>query len=575
MARLTDLLLGSLIPILILAHLYLSPYTKVEESFNVQAAHDILTYGIPSNNIQQTFRREYDHVTFPGAVPRTFVGAVMLSGIASPFIWLFSSVDGQFLIRAVLGLFNAFALLSYAGGIRRAFGKTAAVWYILLQASQFHVIYYASRPLPNMYAFGICTLALRYLLPDPSITLDQKRSSKRHRLSLYLFTITGIIFRSEIALFLATTTIYLWLQNRISIRKEIIPAGLFGIVIGLLVTVCIDSFFWQKFPLWPEFAAFKFNVLAGQASAWGTQPWHFYFTNALPRLLLNPLTYLVGIPLACLLPSTRQSASSILTPSLAYIAIYSLLPHKEWRFVLYTIPSLTATSALGASYIWTRRSKSLLYRISSFALVLSTLASCLISTCILLPVSMANYPGAHALNALHAHAHDSQRIIRVHMDTLACQTGVTRFLQFPPPKSLLVSLPGSDDGRFPALRSGSTWWKYDKTEDEEIKGSAAFWDKIDYALVEDEKIVAVAAGGSSGRWEVLQEITAFGGIRVLRPGEEGRGGEVEGQVIDRLFGDAGLEGWKWIREMGRKHLTGGWWAEVKMVPKIKILKHIR
>lgn len=86
-------------PALSLLHLYLSPYTKVEESFNIQATHDILTYGIPTENVHLRFKAQYDHMTFPGAVPRTFVGALFVSGVAKPVISYFhlSLPDQQFL----------------------------------------------------------------------------------------------------------------------------------------------------------------------------------------------------------------------------------------------------------------------------------------------------------------------------------------------------------------------------------------------------------------------------------------------------------------------------------------------
>ena len=81
----------ALIPAVILLHLWVAPYTKVEESFNVQAVHDILVHGIPSENADQFFTANYDHVSFPGSVPRTFVGALVLSGLARPFVWLLRS----------------------------------------------------------------------------------------------------------------------------------------------------------------------------------------------------------------------------------------------------------------------------------------------------------------------------------------------------------------------------------------------------------------------------------------------------------------------------------------------------
>ena len=45
-------------------HLVISPFTKVEESFNIQAIHDILKFGIfPFETIDN-----YDHKQFPGVV---------------------------------------------------------------------------------------------------------------------------------------------------------------------------------------------------------------------------------------------------------------------------------------------------------------------------------------------------------------------------------------------------------------------------------------------------------------------------------------------------------------------------
>ncbi|OJD19636.1 hypothetical protein AJ78_00367 [Emergomyces pasteurianus Ep9510] len=585
MARLPDWLVLSLIPGLILLHLYISPYTKVEESFNIQAIHDILTYGIPLSpeDAATKLRSQYDHFSFPGAVPRTFVGALVVAGIAQPFIWINSHVDKQLLVRGVVGCFNALALISYARGVRRAFGKDVAIWYILFQASQFHVIYYASRTLPNMFAFGITTTALRYLLPEPSSMAQQAQFRKRCRLSLYLLTIAGIVFRSEIALLLGTATVYLWAKKRITFRGEILPAAICGLIIGLLTTISIDSYLWQNFPLWPELSAFQYNVVSGHASAWGISPWHFYLTDALPRLLLNPITYTLCIPLSILYPSTRPTASSLLLLPLTYILLYSFQPHKEWRFILYTIPPLTTTASLGASYIWTHRTKSLLYQLLSLMLCLSTLASFAISTFLLLPISATNYPGAHALNALHAnHPYNDTRFahlqtISVHLDNLACQTGVTRFLQKSPPQSPLLIFPGSPDGKFPELRSGAQRWVYDKTDPGDVGAmrkpdAERFWETFDYLLVEVENGLN---RDRPGRWEVVDEIMGFRGVNVLRPGEEFSGGtEVEEGVLRSFFGDKAVDGWRWVKGVGRRYFTRGWWAEVRIVPRIRVLRRV-
>lgn len=66
-------------------------------------------------------------------------------------------------VRSILGLFNAGCLMRYRNGLTGAFGEDVGRWYMLLQATQFHVVFYASRTLPNMFAFGLSKFWLFFL----------------------------------------------------------------------------------------------------------------------------------------------------------------------------------------------------------------------------------------------------------------------------------------------------------------------------------------------------------------------------------------------------------------------------
>lgn len=155
-------------------HLVLAPDTKVEESFNIQATHDVIVYGTPTRDVAARLRASYDHFDFPGAVPRTFVGAVLLAGIGGPLVSLFGFARAQLVVRALLGLANAAALVVFARSLGRGLGIGVRRWWIVLLASQFHVVFYASRTLPNMFAF-----ALSEFLLEPAPFCCSSRLTKR------------------------------------------------------------------------------------------------------------------------------------------------------------------------------------------------------------------------------------------------------------------------------------------------------------------------------------------------------------------------------------------------------------
>lgn len=249
-----------------------------------------------------------------------------------------------------------------------------------------------------------------------------------------------------------------------------------------------------------------------------------------------------------------------------FLVIYSFQPHKEWRFIIYVVPPILAVAGAGASWIWTRRTKSFVYRVLSLALVASTLAS-FVASFGMLAVSRLNYPGAEALNHLHDLASYNAGVVKVHMDTLACMTGVTRFMEKPAP------VLGDET---------ATFWVYDKTEDEHRLMDPIFWESFDYALAErPERVI--------GKWHVVDTVEGFAGVGLVGPGQDvkndhadldhlnglWRRTQFDGGALDELkqvgrhFWNGGFE------TLMRKYITRGWWLKLKMEPRIKILMNER
>lgn len=311
-----------------------------------------------------------------------------------------------------------------------------------------------------------------------------------------------------------------------------------------------------------------YNTIQGHSADWGVSPWYFYVFSAVPRLLLNPVTYVLCIPVALLNAATRPRALDLLLPSLAFVALYSALPHKEWRFIIYTVPALTGVAAGGASFIWTRRGKSLTYALLSIILVGSVIASFAASTA-LLAVSSLNYPGGEALDRLHA-AQDaalpSNARVAVYLDNLACQTGATRFLESHRGAETIYDV-------LDTTESTQRTWSYDKTEDPAKRLDPLFWKGFDFVLVERPETVI-------GKWDVGFVAYGFGGVKVLKPGEESGAQRLEeGSVTEegtkkqqeKSWTDRTAATWKTLERSLRQPVLRGWWVELRMEPKIYVL----
>lgn len=383
----------------------LCPYTKVEESFNIQATHDILHHRLDLQH--------YDHQEFPGVVPRTFLGAIILALPLTIVTHLPQSLLAeQVLARLLLGGGVSVALAQLSGAIRRWLGAPAATAFVLLSCCQFHLIFWSSRTLPNTFALPLVLLGLaEWIRSLAELPLPHLKRM------IYYLTAAGVIFRFEAGILLAILAITEWSLGRVSLRTLLLH-GLLTALLCLTLTVGVDSFFWGRW-LWPEGCVFYFNAVLNKSSEWGTMPFYAYFVSFLPRLLM------VSYPLAILAFIRDTRIRRLLFPALVYIAIFSALPHKEWRFIMYTIPLFTTAAASLVGHVWIYQRRSWLYRLALLAILGGALAS-LAGSGLLVYISSLNYPGGQALSKLHT-LEDASATVSVHMDVLTAMTGASRF----------------------------------------------------------------------------------------------------------------------------------------------------
>lgn len=467
------------------------PYTKVEESFNIQSIHDLLYFGLDIDS--------FDHLEFPGVVPRTFIGSLLISAIVSPFAFILNQFNVQplylqILSRTILGFLCWLAYLFFREGVNKKFGIRTGQLLAVLLSLQFHICFYMSRTLPNTFALMFCFLAYGFWLMGKPL----------HAISV--LTAVTTVFRCDILILLAPFTLQLLISREVGLFNTIKVGILTGTSV-LLLTVLIDSYFWQRW-VWPEGVVLFFNTVQNKSSEWGVSPWHWYFSTAIPKALHFTLIWLIFGFIGISYPSSLEnncsknqlSLTNIMKevlfsgrvnkriiyyslPVLFFVFLYSILPHKELRFIFPALPLLTLASAAGLNDVLPSDSSELLFPLNllfnkhrskekrheidntkktaeynklyrkfynillSLIVLGSFLGMFLLANCFL-SASIHNYPGAHAIDRLitqhlplelHHEIHNmaayqlpdgtATRPIFVHIDAGAAMKGVTRFLQ--------------------------------------------------------------------------------------------------------------------------------------------------
>lgn len=445
-----------------LVYIFTAPFSKVEESFNIHATYDIvfnLFLNESGNGLE-----DFDHFDFPGVVPRTFTGSVILSGILYPIIFIlnFCSRFGflsrtavklatYMLMRCSLACLTWKALVSIGHTLRDKYDHIVQKWFVVFCFVQFHLLFYSGRLLPNSFALIICSFATNHLIQGNNITC------------LFLLTFCTIVFRCDVIILVGLILILSLFKRKISF-KQVVLYGSICIALSLLPGLFIDTYFWsppdslgktyfddridiKKIDLGlftiivPELQVFIFNVLLGQSKNWGVMPFAWFFYSALPKLLLiaYPVSLLSGVNILKRKIELSKMQFSLL--GLAYVLIYSFSGHKETRFLYPVLPLFNVSAALGAASIERGYIKTyslpmlcrLATKIGYYILVVGVSFSFCISM-VYLKISSLNYPGGTAifnLNNFLLYA-DNEKFedysnIKIYIGTYAAMTGATKY----------------------------------------------------------------------------------------------------------------------------------------------------
>ena len=445
----------------VLLYVRLAPYTKVEESFNTQAVHDVIFH---TNDLHL-----WDHKEFPGVVPRTFVGPLILGKVTktvaramevfvnsnpvtkrifrSEQVWgelkhlvetlneeetfVRTKMHYQVIMRMVLGLLSTFSLHRFHSVIGKNFGNDVAVYASVLALAQFHLAFYASRPLPNIFAFVLTTFAL-------SLWLEDRKNLKINRsvldtLAVAIVSMVVAVFRCDNILLLAPLGVHVTLFRMTDVYDASlrIIANVMAMVTAILAfayaSISIDSKHWDKEFLWPEWEVLSFNnpMGANRSHEYGTKPFLWYAYSALPRMLL------IAYPLSVYGFTQERRCRSAFTIASFFVFAFSFLGHKELRFLFPVLPLFNFCGACGMHRLTLNRKKRKNVAILHAFAWVGILVSCAISIGVFANASIANYPGGEALAVFHELnlEHNTLGHVRIHIDDHCAQTGASRFGQ--------------------------------------------------------------------------------------------------------------------------------------------------
>lgn len=249
--------------------------------------------------------------------------------------------------RILQSLLAAFADVKFFFLLQMLENQDVARWTFFCHMCSWFTWFCCTRTLTNSTEATLTCLALFYF-PLPR---SKTHSSKKY---LALVALAVIIRPTAVIVWFPLLVYHFWQEdNKLRlITHNYIPTGTLAVVISTV----IDCFFYEKWtPV--QFNFLKFNVFHGVADFYGSHPWHWYLTQGF-AVVIGP-----HLPLflhGCTLAFRRYKI--LLAAVVWTIAVYSLLPHKEFRFIYPVLPFCMVFCGISLAHLksWRRPAAAIL-----------------------------------------------------------------------------------------------------------------------------------------------------------------------------------------------------------------------
>ncbi|KAI4344357.1 hypothetical protein L6164_011591 [Bauhinia variegata] len=227
--------------------------------------------------------------------------------------------------RLLQSLFSAVGDLYLYKLSQVLFGDHVAKWALFSQLSNWFMFYCFPRTLSNCLE-TVLTLVSLYFWPCMRSSGNYSFLSRKWSLA---FAALACAIRPTSAI----TWLYVGLLELLSSKDTLIFLSLEVVPIGILVlglTYLLDCFMYGSWILVP-LNFLKFNFLSSGGDYYGTHKWHWYFTQGFTVMVFTHLPFSI----AGIIYSRQWKFAGLIA---WVLGSYSILGHKEFRFVLPVLP---------------------------------------------------------------------------------------------------------------------------------------------------------------------------------------------------------------------------------------------